>query len=278
MRRTLYTAASLLSLAFVVSSRLDAQNITRRESRGEVHNRVTVNTVVAVMDNTSRVIARLNTMGHLTDNRVRVIDVRPYIAPARRSAYLGALDRNGAKIERLRAELVTREAAVRVLANRRPALTVDDVVGAGILDVIETGKSANVLVLYVDNRNRLGRAESADARTLVTFRPTMASLLAALHSTPQLVARVSALETLRLDRVRFYEIDAILSPADLEDFRAAVRSNETAIRSLRAELSKRSVVMRAMARNDPSLTLGSIFAGDIIGSGDVLVLYYRRTS
>ena len=164
---------------------------------------------------------------------------------------------------------------VRVLAKSRPALTVDDVVGAGILDVIETGKSAGVLVLYVDNRNRLRRAESADARTLATFRPTPASLIAALHATPEMVARVSALQTLRLDRMHFFDIDAILTPAQLDDFRGAVRNNETAIRSLRAELSKRQTVMDALARFQPRLALGNIFAADIIGSGDVLVLYYK---
>lgn len=276
MRRTLYAVGSLLPLALLASSRLDAQQVTRRESRGEVRNRVTVNTVVAAMDNTSRVITRLNAMGNLTDERIRVIDARPYIAPARRTTYVSALDRNGTKVEHLRAELVAIDPVVRVLARQRPTLTVDDVVAAGILDVIETGTSANVLVLYVDNRNRLRRDESADARTLATFRPTWASLLAALHATPEMVARVRALQTLRLDRVRFYEIDAILTPADLEDFHTAVRSNETAIRSLRAELSKRPVVMQAMARNDPKLAVGAIFAADIIGSGDVLVLYYRR--
>ena len=81
MKKTLCAAASLLSLA-VVTSHIDAQGITRRESRGEVRNRVTVNTVTAAMDNTSRVISRLNTLGNLADDRVRVIDVRPYIAPA----------------------------------------------------------------------------------------------------------------------------------------------------------------------------------------------------
>lgn len=273
MRKTLCATASLLSLA-MVTSHIDAQTITRRESRGEVRNRVTVNTVTAAMNNTSRVISRLNTLGNLTDDHVRVIDVRPYIAPARRSTYLSALDRNGAMIEQLRAELVTMDPVVRVLAKRRPALTVDDIVGAGILDVIETGKSAGVLVLYVDNRNRLRRAESADGRNLATFRPTPAALIAALHATPEMVARVSALQNLRLDRMHFFDIDAILTPAQLDDFRGAVRNNETAIRSLRAELSKHPVVMDALARS--SLSLGSIFAADIIGSGDVLVLYYRR--
>ena len=273
MKKTLYAAASMLSLA-VVTSHIDAQGVTRRESRGEVRNRVTVNTVTAAMDNTSRVISRLNTLGNLTDDRVRVIDVRPYVAPAGRSSYLAALNRNGDRIEQLRAELVAMDPVVRVLAKRRPALTVDDVVGAGILDVIETGKSAGVLVLYVDNRNRLPRAENTDGRNLATFRPTPASLIASLNATPEMVARVSALQNLRLDRMHFFDIDAILTPAQLDDFRGAVRNNETAIRSLRAELSKRPVVLDALARS--GLSLGSVFAADIIGSGDVLVLYYRR--
>jgi len=276
MRRTRCVTASLLSLA-VVTSHIDAQTITRRESRGEVRNRVTVNTVTAAMDNTSRVIPRLNTLGNLTDDRVRVIDVRPYIAPARRSIYLRALDRNGATIEHLRAELVTRDPVVRVLAKERPGLTVDDIVGAGILDVIETGKSAGVLVLYVDNRNPLRRAESADARRLATFRPTAASVVAAVQATPEMVARVSALERLRLDRLHFFDIDAILTPAQQQDdFRKAVSNNESAIRALRAELSKRDAVMQALTRFNPPLALGSIFAADILGSDDVLVLYYRR--
>lgn len=276
MRKSLCATASLLALAFV-ASHIDAQTITRRESRGEVRNRVTVNTVVAAMDNTSRVISRLNTLGNLTDDRVRVIDVRPYIAPRGRPAYMNALDRNSTTIVHLRAELVTMDPVVRVLAQSRPALTVDDVVGAGILDVIETGKSAGVLVLYVDNRNGLRRAESADARRIATFRPTPRSLMSALHATPEMVARVSSLERLRLDRLHFFDIDAILTPAQQQDdFRAAVRNNESAIRALRAELSQRDAVMQALTRFNPSLTLGSIFAADILGSGDVLVLYYKR--
>jgi hypothetical protein len=165
---------------------------------------------------------------------------------------------------------------VQKLADQRPALDVDDVVAAGILDVIETGESENILVLYVDNKNRLPTARPrTDSRTLDTFRPSSSSLVSAVHATPETVARISALEGLRGDRIRFYDIDQILSPTEFETYRNAVRQNETSIRALRAELSKWPVVMQAMARRQPSLALGNVFAADVIGSGDVLVLYYR---
>ena len=89
------------------------------------------------------------------------------------------------------------------------------------------------------------------------------------------VARISALEGLRGDRIRFYDIDQILSSTEFETYRNAVRQNETSIRALRAELSKWPVVMQAMARRQPPLALGNIFTADVIGSGDVLVLYFR---
>jgi len=272
MRRTLNIAA----LALMLSAAANAQQITRRESRGEVRNRVNVNSVVAAMDNTSRITTRVHGLGDLTVNRVRIVDVRPYIPAAQRPTYLAALDRNSRKIELLRGELVTIDPVVLKLADQRPALDVDDVVAAGILDVIETGESENILVLYVDNRNRLPSARPrTDGRTLDSFRPSTSSLVSAVNATPETVARISALEGLRSDRVRFYDIDQILSTAEFEMYRSAVRQNETSIRALRAELSKWPVVVQAMSRHQRPLVLGNIFGADVIGSGDVLVLYYR---
>jgi hypothetical protein len=268
-------AARTVVLALIISSSVDAQRITRRESRGEVHNRVTVSTVLTAIDNSPRVTNRLNGLGVLTAERIRVIDVRPYIAAPRRSTYNASLESNAQHIERLRAELVTLDPVVRVLAARRPQLTVDDVVAAGILDVIETGKSSNVLVLYVDSGNRLGKA-SSQSRTLTTYRPTTPALLNAVYTSPEMVARVSSLESLRLDRVRFFDVDAIVQPADADSYRTAVRQNESSIRALRAELSKRPLIMHALARHDAKLKLGDIFAADILGEEDVLVLYYKR--
>ena len=273
MRRTLNIAA----LALMISAAANAQQkITRRESHGEVRNRVNVSSVVTAMDNTSRTTTRVAGLGSLTVNRVRIVDVRPYIPAGQRPTYLAALDRNSRKIELLRGELVTIDPVVQKLADQRPALDVDDVVAAGILDVIETGESENILVLYVDNKNRLPTARPrTDGRTLDTFRPSTSSLVSAVQSTPEIVARISALEGLRADRIRFYDIDQILSQTEFEKYRNAVRQNETSIRALRAELSKWPVVLQAMARRQPSLALGNIFAADVIGSGDVLVLYFR---
>lgn len=277
MRRTIHVAACISALSLLLSAVGTAQqSITRRESYGEVRNRVNVNTVVAAMDNTSRVATRVSGLGNLTVNRVRVVDVRSYIPASQRSKYLAALDRNSRKIELLRGELVTIDPVVQKLADQRPALDVDDVVAAGILDVIETGTSENILVLYVDSKNRLPTARPrSDSRTLDSFRPSTSALLGAVQSTPETVARISALEGLRSDRIRFYDIDQILSKSEFENYRNSVRQNETSIRSLRAELSKWPVIMQAMQRHQPALVLGNIFAADVIGSGDVLVLYYR---
>lgn len=272
MRRTMNIAA----LALMISTVASAQKVTRRESHGEVRNRVNVNTVVAAMDNTSRTTMRVSGLGSLTVNRVRIVDVRPYIPTGQRSAYLAALDRNTRKIELLRGELVTIDPVVQKLADQKPALNVDDVVAAGVLDVIETGDSENILVLYVDAKNRLPNARPrTDGRTLDSFRPSTSSLIGAVQSTPETVARISALEGLRSDRVRFYDIDQILSATEFDRYRNAVRQNETSIRALRSELSKWPVVMQTMARHQPALVLGNVFAADVIGSGDVLVLYYR---
>ncbi|MGH7711351.1 MAG: hypothetical protein ACREOG_08700, partial [Gemmatimonadaceae bacterium] len=139
--------------------------ITRKESHGEVENRVTTATLIAAIDNSPRVTARLQNMASLTVDRIRVIDVRPFIAPARRATYVAALEKNSDRIEGLRSELVTMDAVIRKLAEQRPRLGVDHVVAAGILDVIETGKSSNVLVLYVDNRNRLSASTSESGRS-----------------------------------------------------------------------------------------------------------------
>ncbi|MGQ0643287.1 MAG: hypothetical protein ACT4P6_21285 [Gemmatimonadaceae bacterium] len=274
MTSTLKTAR-LLALALFISNGLEAQRITRRESRGEVRNQVTVETVVAAINNSARVSARLANLGAFTSERIRIIDVRPFIARARRGSYVATLEKNVERIEALRADLVAQDPVVRALADRRPSLTVDAVVAAGILDVMETGKSFNVLVLYVDNGNALGTASSGN-RSVATFRPTSAGVLSALQVSPEMVARVSALASLRLDRVRFYDISAFLQPTDADSYRAALRRNETAIRSLRAELSKRPLVLQAMARHDATLTLGDIFAADILGEEDALVLYYQR--
>ena len=271
MNRILSTAAKVTALAFAISSGIDAQRITRRESHGEVRNMVTASTVVAAIGNTSRINARVDGLS-LSSDRVRVVDVRPYV---RTQNYSSALSKNAEQIEVLRQQLVTIEPVFRMLAEHRPSLTVDDVVAAGILDVIETGKSVNVLVLYVDNRNRIG-VRSTTSGALATFRPSSASLLSALRVSPEMVARVSGLESMRLDRVRFYDIEAILKPADSLTYRSAIRQNETSIRSLRSELSKRPQVMQAMARHDEKLLLGDIFAADILGNDDVLVLYYKR--
>jgi len=271
MNRILSTAAKVTALAFAISSGIDAQRITRRESHGEVRNMVTASTVVAAIGNTSRINARVDGLS-LSSDRVRVVDVRPYV---RTQHYSSALSKNAEQIEILRQQLVTIEPVFRMLAEHRPSLTVDDVVAAGILDVIETGKSVNVLVLYVDNRNRIG-VRSTTSGALATFRPSSASLLSALRVSPEMVARVSGLESMRLDRVRFYDIDAILKPADSLTYRSAIRQNETSIRSLRSELSKRPLVMQAMTRHDDKLLLGDIFAADILGNDDVLVLYYKR--
>jgi hypothetical protein len=265
------TAATVSALTFAISSGLDAQRITRRESHGEVRNHVTAPTVVAAIGNTSRVNARVDGLS-LSSDRVRVVYVRPNV---RTQNYSSALSKNAEQIEILRQELVTIEPVFRKLAESRPSLTVDDVVAAGILDVIETGKSVNVLVLYVDIRNRIG-VRSTTSGAVATFRPTSSSLLSALRVAPEMVARVSMLESVRLDHVRFYDIDAILKPADSLTYRSAIRQNETSIRSLRSELSKRPLVMQAMARHDGTLMLGDIFAADILGNDDVLVLYYKR--
>lgn len=283
MRRTLSIAACLSALSLLLSAAGNAQRITRREShgavaRGEVRNRVTVSTVVVAMDNTSRITTRLNGLGNLTASSIRILDVRPFIPAARRSTYLAALDRNARKIELLRSELVSIDPVVEKLAAQKPPLDVDDVVAAGILDVIETADSENILVLYVDRRNRLASSRPRpNGPTLDTFRPSTNSLLRALQSTPETVARVSALEGLRSDRVRFYDIDKILSTSEFDSYRSAVKQNETSIWSLRAELSKWPVVMQALSRRQPALALGNIFAADVIG-GDVLVLYYRARS
>ena len=272
--RSLVTLAA--SAALAVASTSDAQRITRRESHGEVVNRVTVNTVVTAIDNSSRVVPRLNALTAIPVERIRVVDVRTSIPASRRNTYAAALERNERALAELRVELVMIDPVVKVLGARRPALTVDDVVGAGILDVIETGKSANVLVLYVDNRNRIGR--STNGRSPASYRPGAPSLFAALQTTPETVALVSALEGLRLDRIRFFEIGGMLRDSDAEAYNNALRNNETAIRSLRSELSKWPVVLRAMERHDAKMRLGDIFAADVIGDGGVLVLYYKRTT
>ena len=271
MRSILTLAASA---ALTLASSTEAQRITRRESHGEVVNRVTVNTVVTAIDNSPRVIPRLDALATIPVERIRIVDVRSAIPASRRTTYADALGRNEKALAALRVELVMIDPVVKVLGARRPALTVDDVVAAGILDVIETGKSANVLVLYVDNRNRIGR--TANSRTQASYRPGSAALLAALHTTPETVALVSALEDLRIDRIRFFEIDAMLGNSDSEAFRTALRTNETSIRALRSELSKWPVVLRAMERHDAKLMLGDIFAADVIGEGGTLVLYYKR--
>jgi hypothetical protein len=261
------------ALAVFLSAPLEAQNgsLTRRESRGEVRNRVTAATVVAAVGNAPRVTERLDALGPLARDDIRVIDVRPYIAPARRSSYRAALDRNAARIERLRAELVTRNEVVRALADHRPAFSVDDVIAAAVLEVVETGRNENVLVLYVDPRGVVIKASTAPA-----FKPTNGGLFAAIQTTPEMVARVSVLDVVRSDRVRLYDVDAILAQGDAEAFRSAVRSNETSLRSLRAELGRRSAVMEALAKHNPKLMLGEIFAADIAGSGDLLILYFKR--
>jgi hypothetical protein len=132
-----------------------------------------------------------------------------------------------------------------------------------------------VLVLYIDNRNRVGM-RATTTRTLASFNPTSAGLLSALKTSPEMVARVSAMESLRLDRVRFFDIDQILRPMDSLTYGTAIRQNETSIRSLRSELSKRPLVMQAMLRHEGKLMLGDIYAADILGNDDVLVLYYKR--
>jgi hypothetical protein len=275
MKHILTATARLTVLALILTTTLDAQRITRRESHGEVRNSVNVSTVVAAIDNAARVTARLNGIGILTNDRIRVIDVRPYIAASRRAAYRSSLENNQDRIEDMRAALVTMDPVVRVLADRK--ITVDAVVAAGILDVMETGKSSNVLVLYVDSSNQIGMSSST-SRSLMSFRPTPSGVMSALYVSPEMVARVSALESVRIDRVRFYDIDAILKPTDKDTYEAAVRRNNTAIRSLRVELSKRPPVMQAMARHDGKLLIGDIYAADLIGDDDVLVLYYKRTT
>ncbi|HJU73790.1 MAG TPA: hypothetical protein VJ717_08595 [Gemmatimonadaceae bacterium] len=272
--RNLVTIAA--SAALTVASTSDAQRITRRESHGEVVNRVTVNTIVTAIDNSSRVVPRLSALTTIPVERIRVVDVRTSIPAARRSTYTAALERNEKSLAELRVELVMIDPVVKVLGARRPALTVDDVVGAGILDVIETGKSANVLVLYVDNRNRINRSTNGNGATATSYRPGPATLFAALQSTPETVAFVSALEGLRLDRIRLYDIDKMLGDADAERYRMALRTNETSIRALRAELSKWPVVLRALEQHEAKLLLGDIFAADVVNDGSVLVLYYRR--
>jgi hypothetical protein len=219
-------AARLVTLALLISADLQGQRITRRESHGEVRNTVHVATVVAALDNSARITARLKRASPVTSDRIRIVDVRQSIAARRSAFYVAALQRNAARIQALRAELVTQDPVVRAPAD--------------------------------------------------TFRPTPAGLLSALQVAPEMVARVSALESLRLDRVRFYDIDAILKGADTELFRRAARLNESSIRSLRAELSKRPLVMHAMAQHDGTLVLGDIYAADILGEGDVLVLYFKR--
>ncbi|MGH9203879.1 MAG: hypothetical protein ACRD2A_21845, partial [Vicinamibacterales bacterium] len=154
--RSLLTLAASAAVTLAASS--EAQRITRRESHGEVVNRVTISTVVTAADNSARVIPRLSALAAIPVERIRVVDVRSSIPASRRSTYAAALERNEKALTDLRVELVMIDPVVKVLGARRPSLTVDDVVGAGILDVIETGKSANVLVLYVDNRNRTGRS------------------------------------------------------------------------------------------------------------------------
>lgn len=267
------SAALSAALAVFLSVPLEAQNgrVTRRESRGEVRNRVTSATVVAAVGNIPRVTERLDALGPLSRDEIRVIDVRPYIAPARRSSYRAALDRNAARIERLRVELIRRDQVVRALADHKPSFSVDDVIAAAVLEVVETGRNENVLVLYVDPRGVVTKTSAVPA-----FKPTNGGLFAAIHTTPEMVARVSVLDVLRSDRVRLYDVDAILGPGDAEAFRAAVRSNETSLRSLRAELGRRSSVMEALAKHNPRLMLGEIFAADIVGSGDLLILYFKR--
>lgn len=269
---TLFRSAALSAALAVFSTLpLEAQNgsITRRESRGEVHNRVTAATVVTAVDNTARVTERLDDLGELPREFIRVLDVRPYIAPARRSAYRAALDRNVTRIVRMRAALTYVDEVARALAERK--FSVDDVVAAAVLEVVETGRNENVLVLYVDPRGVVAKTP-----TVPGFKPTNGALFSAIHTTPEMVARVSVLDVLRSERVQLFDIDGILTQGDADAFRAAIRSNETSLRSLRAELGRRNAVMEALATHDPRLLLGEIFAADIVGSGDVLVLYFKR--
>jgi hypothetical protein len=265
----------VLALLLVFVANLDAQRITRRESRGEVYNRVTLSTVITAINESPRVAPRVASL-KVTPQQVRIVDVRPYIPAGKRATYATALARRAKDITALRTTLVSVDTAVRVLEASRPALNVDDIVAAGIMDVIETGKSMNVLVLYVDRENAVGRQTGTTASGAATFAPTAASLMAALQTTPEMVARVSVINTLRADRVKFYDIDAIVKPADAEPYRNAVIQNENAIRQLRAELSKRPLVMHALSRYDSKLMLGDIFAADILGDDDTLVIYFKR--
>ncbi|MEW5917157.1 MAG: hypothetical protein AB1762_12160 [Gemmatimonadota bacterium] len=268
----------LTALSLVLTVNLGAQRITRRESRGDVHNRVTAATVLTAVDDAARVAARVDRLRQITAAQVRIIDVRPAISGGQRAQYVAALTRRAADIEALRTALVAVDTAIHVLNTQRPPHTVDDVVAAGVLDVIETDKSSTVLVLYVDGQNSVGIAAAGErgSAPFATFRPTVTTLLSAVQMAPEMVARVSAISTLRLDRVKFYDIDAIVKPADVEAYRTAVRQNESAIRLLRAELSKRPLVMHALARHDAKLMLGNIFAADIIGNDDALIIYFKR--
>jgi hypothetical protein len=267
----------VLALLLVFVANVDAQRITHRESRGEVYNRVTISTVVTAINDAPRISPRVAAL-KLSPQQIRIVDVRPYIPAGKRKTYATALVTRAKDITALRTTLVSVDTAIHVLEASRPALNVDDVVAAGIMDVIETGKSMNVLVLYVDRQNTVGRAAGPNGGNPVTvaFAPTTSSLMAALQTTPEMVARVSVINTLRADRVKFYDIDAIVKPADAESYRSAVIQNENAIRLLRAELSKRPLVMHALSRYDAKLMLGDIFAADILGNDDTLVIYFRR--
>ena len=105
-----------------------AQDTTRKESKGDVAKMVSLPTVIASIDGILAEIARLKTVTVLTPAAVQIVDVG-LVSGANDSLVNAAVERNKANIATLQTTLAENAIVKEALAKQTPALTTADVIG-----------------------------------------------------------------------------------------------------------------------------------------------------
>jgi len=139
---TLLAAAAIAAVAFGTSN-LNAQDTTRKESKGEVKMPPTVASVVIVIDGSLATAGKVNAFKTEAMPTVEVVDVKPLITNEdEEKIFKTAIEKNKDAIKQLQEEIKKHGSIVKTVSESPTKPEPGDVIGAELTD-------GNKLVIYV---------------------------------------------------------------------------------------------------------------------------------
>jgi hypothetical protein len=123
-------------------------------------------------------------------------------------------------------------------------------------------------------RVRVPDTTRAVSRGDVAAAPTFAGAIAAIHASPQALAKLAAVTEVKDGAVTFVNVRDLTAGTLEADFTAALAKNQATIDSLRAAITARQDLNKAFAAHAAKPSVSDVVALDVLADG-TLWIYFR---